>query len=119
MNSIECFKQALINDETHFLSIFIISCLYELLGFYKTAIQWFEICLDKKKFRKKVYFGLALSNFKLQQYEFTAKYLNKLFKFYQKETLRDEFVYLQILNLKKTNELHAKIINEYKYFKNK
>ena len=116
-NAIECFKQTLINDENHFLSIFIISCLYELLGFYKTSLEWFEICMKKKKFKRKVCFGLALCHFKLHENESASKYLQKIFINYQKDNLMSEFIYLNIINQKKTNVSRFTIINEYKYFK--
>ena len=119
MNAIECLKQTLINDENHFLSIFTIACLYEILGFYKTAMEWFEFCSTKKKFKKKTYFALALCHFKLQEYIFAANYLTKLFQYYKVEGMKVEYIYLQILNYKKTDESRYNIINEYKYFERK
>jgi len=119
LNAIECLKQTLINDENHFLSIFTIACLYELLGFYKTSLEWFELCLSKKKYKKKVYFGLALCHFKQQQYPSASNYLNKIFQYYKVEGIRSEYLYLQILNHKKTGESKFNIVKEYKYFEDK
>lgn len=116
LNAIECFKQTLLNDESNFQALFIIACIYELLGFYQTAKDWFSVCLQRKKYNKKVYFSLALCSFKIRDYEKAKNYISFILKNNDKLKLSNEILYLNIMNLTKYHGSRPIIIEEYQYF---
>lgn len=113
--AIECFKQTLILEPSHFYSIFVIACCYELLKNYSTSLKWFEFCKTFHRFRKKVLFGLALNHYKLGN---NADSFNYIFHLWEHKTnnMPFEYLYLKILTSKQ-NELKHKTNSDYNKLK--
>lgn len=56
-------------DKLHSKTIFNLGCIYEYLGLYEISKKWFDIALKLNEHPNEVRYGLAISNYKLGNYE--------------------------------------------------
>lgn len=69
MQAIQCLKETLLFDKLHSQAIFNLGCLYEYLGQYDTSKKWFDIALKLNEHPNEAKYGLAICNYKLDNYE--------------------------------------------------
>ena len=69
LTALDCFKMCYTIEETHVASIFNLAVCYDLLGKFKCAIKYFDMCIHLKPQMSIAYFGSAYCNVKIGNHD--------------------------------------------------
>ena len=62
--------------ENHIPSLFNMAVCYDTISKYESAIKYFKICIELKPEMAQAYFGAALANMKIGNYDISLTLVN-------------------------------------------
>lgn len=75
--SINCFKQAVLQDSFEYHSIYNLGCLYEIVQDFELAFKWFYIAKTIHPEDSEINFALSMCYYKRKEYTVALEYLER------------------------------------------